>query len=284
MNALIPTGGPSFSEMERLADAIAKSGLFGIKTKEQALVLMAISQAEGRHPALAARDYDIISNKPAKKSEAMLRDFLDAGGKVQWHSLDDTVADATFSHPAGGTVRISWNMERAVKAGLGGKDNWKKFPRQMLRSRTISEGVRTVYPMATSGLYVPEETAEFTGPTLEAHAEAAPHEPQRPAQPGGMVEEALALRANGEGKSATGRTLKDAVARLVVELGQAQSIGGLANIEASEDCQKILARGPTSDAAKAISKARDEARERLAVVAEDFSETAPADAGEGWET
>jgi hypothetical protein len=178
MNAIAPIA-MGFGEMERLAVSIAKSNMFGMKTPEQALVLMAIAQAEGRHPALAARDYDVIQGRPSKKAEAMLRDFLEGGGKVVWNALDDTVADATFSHPQGGSARISWDMQRAAQAGLGGKDNWKKFPRQMLRSRTVSEGVRTVWPMATSGLYVSEEAADMparepphNGPTLEAKAEA----------------------------------------------------------------------------------------------------------------
>jgi hypothetical protein len=46
-------------------------------------------------------------------------------------------------------------------AGLGGRDMWKKYPRQMLRSRVVSEGIRTVCPMATSGMYVPEEIRDF---------------------------------------------------------------------------------------------------------------------------
>ena len=37
----------------------------------------------------------------------------------------------------------------------------KKFPRQMLRSRVVSEGIRTVCPMATSGMYVPEEVSDI---------------------------------------------------------------------------------------------------------------------------
>lgn len=52
-------------------------------------------------------------------------------------------------------------MERAKLAGLGGKENWRKFPRQMLSARVISEGVAACYPMATSGLYVPEEVEDF---------------------------------------------------------------------------------------------------------------------------
>ena len=178
MNAIVsvPVTTPSlsFEEVERLAVNIARSGLFGIRTPEQAVTLMMIAQAEGMHPALAARDYDIIQGRPSKKSEAMLRDFLRAGGRVEWHALSDTEADATFSHPQGGSARISWNMERAAKAGLRQKENYTKFPRQMLRSRAVSEGVRTVWPSATSGFYVPEEAAEMAphpGPTLDAVAE-----------------------------------------------------------------------------------------------------------------
>jgi len=118
---------------------------------------MLIAQAEGRHPASAANDYNIIQGRPAKKADAMLRDFLSAGGKVQWLALDDKQAEATFSHPSGGTVTIGWDMARAKAAGLGGKDMWAKYPRQMLRSRVVSEGIRTVFPGATSGMYVPEE-------------------------------------------------------------------------------------------------------------------------------
>src|SRR5262245_58513029 len=133
MNALVPASGSlTFADIERLGLAIAKSGLFGIRTPEQAIALMMIAHAEGRHPALAARDYDIIGNRPAKKSEAMLRDFYEAGGSVEWHALTDEKAEATFSHKQGGSVRISWDMARAQKAGLKGKDMYTKFPRQML--------------------------------------------------------------------------------------------------------------------------------------------------------
>lgn len=150
-----------YAEVERMAMAVAKSGLFGVKTADQALALMLVAQAEGRHPALAARDYDVIQGRPSKKSEAMLRDFLQSGGTVEWHDLTDTLADATFAHPSGGKVRIAWDMKRASAAGLGGKDMWKKYPRQMLRARAVSEGIRTVCPMATSGMYVPEEVQDF---------------------------------------------------------------------------------------------------------------------------
>lgn len=151
----------SIPDIQVMANAMAKSRLFGLQTAEQAMALMLISQAEGRHPALASRDYDIIQGKPAKKAEAMMRDFIASGGTVVWERLDDTAAIATFSHPSGGSVKIDWTIERAKKAGLGSKGTWIAYPRAMLRSRCVSEGIRTVCPAATSGFYEPGEVQDF---------------------------------------------------------------------------------------------------------------------------
>lgn len=158
MNAIVPV---SMSEMQQLANAVAKSGMFGIKTADQALVLMAISQAEGMHPAIAARDYHVIQGKPALKADAMLARFQTSGGRVEWTSMTDEKVSAIFSHPQGGSVEIDWDMKRAKSADLGGKEMWKKYPRQMLRARVISEGIRIVYPGVVAGMYTPEEVQDF---------------------------------------------------------------------------------------------------------------------------
>jgi hypothetical protein len=171
---------PAFSmgDIEKVATAIARGGLFGSKDPYAVLTLCMLAHAEGQHPAVVFRDYDLIQGKPAKKAEAMLRDFLGSGGKVTWNRLDDECADATFSHPQGGEVTINWTLARATKAGLGGKDMWKKYPRQMLRSRVVSEGVRTVCPNATSGLYVPEEVRDFGNDSVPSDTPPTP-EPKR---------------------------------------------------------------------------------------------------------
>ena len=154
--ALIP-----ITDMQRMAEAIAKSGLFGMKRTEEALALMIVAQAENRHPGSVAAEYHIIQGRPALKADAMLARFQNAGGKVAWDAYTDTAVSAVFTHEAGGSVKIEWTMERAKKAGLTGKDNWTKYPRQMLRARVISEGVRTCYPAVCVGVYTPEEVGDF---------------------------------------------------------------------------------------------------------------------------
>jgi hypothetical protein len=172
-----------FSDIERMGTAVARSGLFGLKTPEQAIALMLIANAEGLHPAIAARDYDVIQGRPALKAKAKLARFQRAGGKVRWLKSSDTECSAEFSHPSSPEpLAINWDMKRAQLAGLGMKDNWKKYPRQMLRARVISEGVDACYPDAGGLMYVPEEVQDFDEPVhspaaVDTHAEVVASEP-----------------------------------------------------------------------------------------------------------
>jgi len=150
-----------FTQIERMAVAAAKSGLFGVKEPDQALALMMIAQAEGMHPARAMQEYHVIKGRPALKADAMLARFQAAGGKVQWTEHTDKRVCGVFTHSAGGSIEIEWTIDRARAAGLTDKDNWRAYPRQMLRARCISEGVRAVFPGVSVGTYSAEETADM---------------------------------------------------------------------------------------------------------------------------
>jgi hypothetical protein len=171
-NDLIPV-----NDLKIMAQSFVNSKLFGLGTVDQAMALFFVAQSEGIHPATAAKEYNIIQGKPALKADAMLARFQKAGGKVKWITMTDEKVSAEFSHEQGGSIVIDWDMARAKKAQIGGKDNWNKYPRQMLRARVISEGVRTVYPGVIIGVYTPEEVADFTGTTLEATSETPTVEP-----------------------------------------------------------------------------------------------------------
>ena len=150
----------TFEQIKQMAVTFAKSGLYGIKDENQAFALMMECAAQGKHPGLVMRDYDMIGNRLAKKTVAMLRDFQASGGRVEWQELTDSRAAAYFSHPmAPKPILIDWDMERAKKAGLLGKtgDMYGKYARAMLRSRCISEGIRSSAPDATENMYTPDE-------------------------------------------------------------------------------------------------------------------------------
>lgn len=167
-----------YSDIERMAVAVAKSQLFGMKTPEQAIALMLVAQSENLHPARAAMEYHVIQGRPALKADAMLARFQNAGGKVEWKDYTDEKVSGTFSHPQGGSVTIDWTIDRAKQAGVYGKNpTWKSYPRAMLRSRCISEGIRTVYPGVSVGIYTPEEVQDF------AEKDVTPHAPETKTAP-----------------------------------------------------------------------------------------------------
>ena len=166
-----------FQEMDQMADAIAKSGLFGMKDKSSVLALMAVAQAEGLHPATAARDFHIIQGRPALKADAMLARFQNAGGKVIWKEYTDERVTGVFTHPNGGELAVTWTIKQATDIGLVKPGSgWVKFPRAMLRSRCISEGIRSVFPGSVTGFYTPEEVETFDPPAIKDITPIKPNE------------------------------------------------------------------------------------------------------------
>jgi hypothetical protein len=159
-----------------MADVIVKSGLFpAFKNRESAAAMMLLCRAKGLDPMTAVERYHIVQGRPVMRADAMLGEFVRMGGRVEWIKRDDTEASATFSHPQGGSVTVSWTIDMARKAKLTGKDIWNQYPRQMLHARCVSEGVRSVLPGATNGLYTPEEAMQ-----MEPVAETPPA-PAKPA-------------------------------------------------------------------------------------------------------
>lgn len=163
-----------YADLERMAQTVVQAGLFqGIKTPQQAITLFLVAQAEGLHPMTAALRYNIIQNRPAMKAEAMLASFMERGGTVDWTEYTDEAVTGVFTSvgvPKG--VAVRWTMADARRAGVTMNQTWTKYPRQMLKARVASDGVRMADPSVNSGRYTPEEVAGFDKPqTVAADAE-----------------------------------------------------------------------------------------------------------------
>jgi len=156
MSNIIP-----YQDMQQMAEVAASSKMFGFKSTQEALAIMLLCQGEGLHPAIAMRDYHVIQGRPALKADAMLARFQQAGGAVKWDVYTDQEVTGTFSHPSGGSLAVTWTLAHAKQIGIASKDNWKNYPRAMLRARCISEGIRAVYPGCVVGVYTPEEVQDF---------------------------------------------------------------------------------------------------------------------------
>jgi hypothetical protein len=107
------------------------------------------------------RDFHVIQGRPALKADAMLARFQQAGGSVTWKEYTNDAVTGLFTHPQGGSLEVTWTLVQAKSIGIANKDNWKNYPRAMLRARVISEGIRAVFPGCVVGVYTPEEVQDF---------------------------------------------------------------------------------------------------------------------------
>lgn len=160
-NELTTTKEYSVQEIAQMGQIFAKSGMYGIKSPEMAMTLMFQAQAEGIHPCKAMQEYHVINGKPSLSSQAMLARFQLAGGTAKWIKRTSTEATLYVSHKQGGELEVTWNIERAKKAGLLGNPTWTKYPEAMLSARCISEAIRAVFPACLGGMFSIEEEEDI---------------------------------------------------------------------------------------------------------------------------
>lgn len=278
----------SVDETWRMAQYIASSGLFQVKDAKEAMGLMLVCQAEGLHPAEAVRRYHIIQGRPAMRADAMLAEFQARGGKVRWGDRTNEVVSAVFSHPSGGDVPVTWTIADAKEAGLLSNPTWKKYPRQMLTARVISEGIRTCLPGVVAGVYTPEEVEDFEPsqpptqsrrePPPRAESESAKREEKR--SPRDIVEAAVTEHGKRGGWcDAAGRLVKTKMDAL-----KAYAVGRHPDNEFAQanSMAKILAEGWAlfQDRMEAEQQMAEEAKRKAAKAQPAEDEPAPFDFGD----
>ena len=160
-NELTTTKEYSVQEIAQMGQIFAKSGMYGIKSPEMAMTLMFQAQAEGIHPCKAMQEYHVINGKPSLSSQAMLARFQLAGGVAKWVKRTATEATLHVEHKQGGELDVTWNIDRAKRAGLLGNPSWTKYPEAMLSARCISEAIRAVFPACLGGMYSIEEEEDI---------------------------------------------------------------------------------------------------------------------------
>ena len=155
---------PSSEEIHNLltlGTLIAKSGIGGFKSPEQAAAALLIAANEGI--AAALNEYHCINGRLGLKSECVLARFQKAGGSVEYVTRTDDEVSVVAKHPNSKAVAITWTMARARKAGLTSNSTWQKHPAAMLSARAITEAVRACYPACLSGVPEENEVQEING-------------------------------------------------------------------------------------------------------------------------
>lgn len=151
----------TMDDATKAAQAMSKSGFFAdTKEASQAIVKILAGQELGFGPFASMTGVNIIQNKPVLAANLLAAAVKRTGKynyRVTKHS--ETECEITFYEGGQEVGKSAFTMTDATKAGVAGKDNWKKYPRNMLFARAISNGQKWYAPDVFNGatVYTPDE-------------------------------------------------------------------------------------------------------------------------------
>lgn len=110
----------------------------------------------------ALRSINIIDGKASMSAELMVALARRAGHSITADLGPDSCTVRGRRGDNGDEMTCTWTMEMAGKAGLLGKDNWKKYPQAMLWARPVSQLCRMLFPDVLAGVSLTPEEAEMS--------------------------------------------------------------------------------------------------------------------------
>lgn len=155
--ALTPYEASSFNEALTISKTFYDSGMFPkLRSPEQVFAIIAAGRELGMPAMQSLRSLHFYEGRISLSSDLIVA-LIKRSASCKYLKLveytDKACEMETLRDGDPGPTRMRWTIEDAMKAGLTGKDNWKKYPRDMLRARCGASICRAVYPELAMGLY-----------------------------------------------------------------------------------------------------------------------------------
>lgn len=156
----------SISEAMHLAQVLVASRLLprAVGTPEAAFAIIATGRELGLTAMQSLRSIHVIEGKPTLSADLVAALVKIRSDVCEWFRLvDSTDQRAVYQTKRRGEpepTTMAFTMADAQRAGVTGKDNWRKYPAAMLRARCITALARAVYPDLAMGIYDPDEVSE----------------------------------------------------------------------------------------------------------------------------
>ena len=147
-------------DLRSLGEVLASSGFFAdTRDAAQAIVKVLAGHELGFGPVASMTGVNIIKGKVALSANLMGA-AVKRSGRYNYRVVTLTDAECAIEFYESGKIigRSAFTIQDAQRAGLTGGDNWRKFPRNMLFARALSNGVKWYCPDVTGGpAYTPDE-------------------------------------------------------------------------------------------------------------------------------
>lgn len=169
----------SMDDVERAARAMSASGFFpDSKQAAQAIVKVLAGRELGFGAFASMTGVAVIQGKPVIGANLLAAAVKQTGKynyRVKKHTAD--TCEIVFLENGHEVGVSTFTIDDAKSAGLTSKDNWKKYPRNMLFARAISNGQKWYAPDVFNGVtvYTPDEmgaVVDEDGNIVEAEVKA----------------------------------------------------------------------------------------------------------------
>lgn len=140
-----------------VASKLLESGLYKqVPNAAAAFAVVQFGAELGYGPMVSLQNISMIQGKPCCSAQMMLAQMKRAGWNYRIIESTDTVCRLLFSC-GDHQETIEYTIDEANRAGLTGKDTWKKYPKDLLFSRCVSRANRRLAPETSMGMYTIEE-------------------------------------------------------------------------------------------------------------------------------
>ncbi|MEP6989663.1 MAG: hypothetical protein ABJA80_01945 [bacterium] len=154
-----------YNGLLRLAESLVPTGFLPehIKQPGQAVAIILAGRELGMMPMQALRSLRMVKGNVTEAADSQLARFKQDGGRARWVRLDEEEAVLHLIMRNGDEVTSTFTMKDADRAGLtkpdrnGGPSMYHKFPKALLRSRAITQGMKDLGWSGGVGVYDPAE-------------------------------------------------------------------------------------------------------------------------------
>ena len=174
----------TIDDIQRAAKLFIASGMFAEKNLERdmatACVKLIAGQELGLSPFQSMRGIDIVKGQPTFRYQ-LVGAKIKQSGRYDFKPVEVSATRAAIEfYDHGRPVYLSeFTIEDAKRQELAGKDNYRKFPRDMLYARALTNGANKVCPeIFFAQCYSPEDFGETSGEMFATEADVTVQEPE----------------------------------------------------------------------------------------------------------
>lgn len=163
--AMLMTSREEWGMIKEQAKFLIDSGYLPktVNTPAKAIVIMLKGREYGFATMQSFAYIDVIEGRPVLNPKGMASLVLQRcpGAVLDPTTWTNEVCIIRAARPGRAPIEFSFTLDDAQRAGLTNKDNWRKYPKDMLWNRCVSRVCKALFPDYIDGAVIDDEAEEI---------------------------------------------------------------------------------------------------------------------------